>query len=65
MRTHDTWAVSSTPTCVTVRMQLAMKAKGNHLIKSTSTEKLRALSLVSATLEIEYATQLDSQLGLN
>ena len=33
------------------------KETGNHLIKSTSLEKrLRALSLVSATL-VEYATQ--------
>ena len=30
----------------------------DHLIKSTFLEKLRPVSLVSATLEIEYATQL-------
>ena len=29
----------------------------NHLIISTSLGELRALSLVSATLEVEYATQ--------
>ena len=33
---------------------------GNHLKKYTSLEKLRALFLVSATLEIEYATQSES-----
>ena len=33
------------------------KARGNHVIKSTSLENLRALSLVSATLEVEYPTQ--------
>ena len=37
---------------------LVRKATGEHLTNSTSLEKeLRALSLVSATLEIEYATQ--------
>ena len=30
-------------------------ATGNHLMKSTSLEKLGALTLVSATLEIEHA----------
>ena len=33
------------------------KATGNHLMNSTSLEKLRSLSLVSARLEIEYAMQ--------
>ena len=33
------------------------KATGNHLVKTTSLEKPRVLSLVSATLEIEYAMQ--------
>ena len=36
---------------------LMRKASGNHLMNSTSLEKLRALSLVSATLKMEYATQ--------
>ena len=34
------------------------KATGTNLVMSTSLEKLRALSLVFATLRIEYATQL-------
>ena len=38
-------------------MPLVRKPTGNHLMNSTSLEKLRALSLVSATLQIEYATQ--------
>ena len=33
---------------------------GNHLIKSTSLEELRALSLVSATFEIECPTHQSS-----
>ena len=36
---------------------MVRKATGNHLMNSTSLVKLRALSLVSATLETEYATQ--------
>ena len=34
---------------------------GNHLMNSTSLAKLRALSLVSATLEIEYAPQRERE----
>ena len=47
--------VSSNPTRVTIDIPLARKATENHLIKSTSL--FRALSLVSATPQIEYATQ--------
>ena len=36
---------------------LVRKATGNHLMNSASLEKLGVPSLVSATLEIEYATQ--------
>ena len=36
---------------------MARNATGNHLIKTTSLEKVRVLSLVSAKLEIEFATQ--------
>ena len=39
---------------VTVKTPLARKVTGNHLIKSTCLEKRKALSLVSAKLEIEY-----------
>ena len=41
-----------------MKIILVRKATGNHVIKSNGLEKLRALSQVSATLEIEYATQL-------
>ena len=57
MWTHNKGVVSSIPPCVTFKTPLAKKATGNHLMNSTSLEKLRALSLVAATLEIEYATQ--------
>ena len=42
---------------VIIKTPLVRKEIGNHFIKSTFLEKLRALSLVSAWLEIEYATQ--------
>ena len=50
--THDTGVVSSNPACVALKTSLGRKAMGNHRIKSTF-----LLSLVSAKLEIEYATQ--------
>ena len=57
MRAHNTRIVSSIPPCVTFKTPLARKATGNHLMNSTFLEKLRAASLVAATLEIEYATE--------
>ena len=41
-----------------MKTPLERKATGNHLINSTSLENLKALSLVSATLDIEYVTSL-------
>ena len=58
MWTDNTAVVSSIHPCVTIKAPLVRKATGNHLIKSTSLEKLRVLSLISATLEIEYAMKL-------
>ena len=55
--TRKAGVVSSSPEGVTITTPLVRKATGSHLIKSNSLEKLRALSLVSATLEVEYATQ--------
>ena len=52
-RTHKAGVGSSIPAYVTMKTPLVWKATGNHLIKSTSLEKLRALSLVSTTLEID------------
>ena len=50
--------LSSNSTRVTIKRQLVRKATGDHLIKSTSlVKKLRALSLISDKLKIEYATQ--------
>ena len=57
VRTHNVGVVSSNSTCVIRKALWMRKATGNHLIKSTFPAKLRALSLVSATLEIEYAMQ--------
>ena len=56
MWTYNTGVVSLIPPCVTFKTPLVRKAAGNHLMNSTSLENLRALSLVSAALEIEYAT---------
>ena len=61
MRTRNTGVVSSNPTCVTIGVPLVRKVSGNQFIKSISLEKLRALFLVSATLEIEHATQFNIQ----
>ena len=48
--------------CLTFKTPLVRKTTGNHLVNSTSLEKeLRALSLVSATLAIEYAMQCQYQ----
>ena len=49
--------MSSSPARVTIKIPMAKKAMGDHLIESTSLQKAQSLSLVSATLEIEYATQ--------
>ena len=57
MRTHNTGVFSWIPPCINFKTPLARKATGNHLMNSISLEKLRALSLVSATLEIKYAAQ--------
>ena len=57
MRTRNTGVVSSIPPCVTIKTLLVWKATGNHMNFTSLEKKLRALSLVSATLEIEYATQ--------
>ena len=58
-RVSNPGVVSSSPTPVTFKTPLVRKATGNHLIKSTSlVKRLRALFLVSATLEVEYATQI-------
>ena len=45
--------VSSIPQCVTIKAPLVRKATGDHL--HFPRKNLRALFLVSATLEIEYA----------
>lgn len=39
MRTHNTRVVSSIPPCVTMKPLLVRRAKGNHLIKSTTLQK--------------------------
>ena len=50
--------MSSNPAHVVRKTSLVRKATGNHLIITTTlSEAQRALSLVSATLEIEYVTQ--------
>ena len=58
MRIHNTGVVSEIPPCVTVKTPLVKMTTGNYIMNSTSLKELRAMSLVSATLEIEYATQL-------
>ena len=58
MQTLNTGVVSSIPPCVTFKTPLMRTATVNHLMNSTFPEKLRALSLVSAALEIETAMQL-------
>ena len=42
MQTHNTGVVSSIPSCVTIKTQLSRKAKGSHLIESTSLEKTQS-----------------------
>ena len=50
--------MSSNPASVTKKVPLVRKAVLNHLIKPTSLEKTQGpVSLVSDTLEIDYATQ--------
>ena len=60
MRTHNTEVVSSIPLCVTFEAPLVRKATGNRLMNFTFVENLRALSLVSVTLEIESAMHCNS-----
>ena len=56
---HNRGAASSNPACVTIITPSVRKATGNDLMNSTSLEQnSRALALVSATLEIGYATHL-------
>ena len=45
MRTHNTRVSSSIPLCVTIKTPLVRKATRNHLIKSTSLEKLQSSHL--------------------
>ena len=52
----NTRIVSSNPTRATIKTPLVRKSMGKDLMKSTSLEKIGALSLISAKLEIEYAT---------
>ena len=56
MRAHNAEVMGSNPT--RVRTPLVRKATGSHFIISTSLERLRALFLVTSTLEIGYTTQL-------
>ena len=55
-RASQLQATTDTEQCLTSR--------GNHLVKSTSQEKISALSLVFATLEIEYAKQFRKETWL-
>ena len=55
-QTHSAGAVSLIPPYVTIKTPLVRKATGTTS-ESTSLEKLKTLSLVSATLEIKYAAQ--------
>ena len=57
MWTHSTGVVRSNPTCFVIKTPSARKAKGNYLRTHFARKKLRALSLVSDMLEIEYAMQ--------
>ena len=57
MRTHNTGVVSPIPLCVTFKTPYARKTTGNHLMNPTPKKILRALSSVSATLKVKYATQ--------
>ena len=57
MGTHNTGFVSLISPCATKKAPLMRKATGNHLLKSTFLEKAQYPVLVSATIEIEYATQ--------
>ena len=54
---NNTRVVSSNPTRARIITPLVRKAIGNQRINTISPEKFRALSLVSATLEIEHVTQ--------
>ena len=57
-RTHNMGFVSLNSPYVTIETPLVKKATELHLMKSSSLEKLRALSRVSAALEIQYVMQL-------
>ena len=54
---YNAGVVSSNPARVSIKTALVGKVTENHLIKSTSIKKIPALPLVSAKLEIGYATQ--------
>ena len=57
MQTHTIEVLSLNSARVTIKPPLVRKATENHLMKPTSLVKLTPLSLVSAKLEIEYATR--------
>ena len=61
MQTHNTGVMSLNPISITIKAPLVREATGNHLIQSPFLDKLRALSLFSVTLKIEYATQVIKQ----
>ena len=54
----NTRVLSLNPAHVTIKAPLVRKARRNHLIRFTSLEKLRALSLASAALKYEYVGQV-------
>ena len=58
VRSHNAGVIISNPARVTIKAPLSRTATGNHLVKFTSVQKLRALSLVSAPLDIEYVAHL-------
>ena len=57
MRTNNAGVVSSSPAGLPIKTLLVRKATRNHRIKSTCLDKAQCMSLVSAKLETEYATQ--------
>ena len=65
-QTRNPGVVSLMPPCLTIETPLVKEARGNHLIKSSSLEELRGLSLVFSTLKPEYATLFfDTQVECN
>lgn len=65
VRTLNTGVKSSIPALLTIKTPLTSQSTGNTLIKSISLEETQSPVPVSATRQLDYATQLNDNIDKN